>query len=553
MGRNTTTPSPASLDRFSTGEIVDLTGVASFYDAGTSKWLKSGTFVDGSSLSSTTKSILAASATSTSNATVALATANDLGLATSYPVMREDFMIARISSISTTVILRSLGSSAVAIMTINSSGATNQTLVSSSQLGSGGTVSSAALLSNGSKFFVYYYTNTSTLACLTSTDGLTWITESLSGLPTISGVDSNSGFWDFSNTNNVNPKTGYKYTTTSAASYGSYANLWCGARVLCLTRAGSGNFLASLSTDGLVFGSSDTTAVLGSTSISHANHINFYRNGNNCFLAIGTTYRKSTDGGATWSAATFAAAPNSSQHNNIPNLTDPTKRIINPGDGNSEGYYTSDSGATWSTNRVFPQPSRWGIVYKGSTVVSSYADGVYRSVDDGVTWTPVVFPAGTNVGVGQVCADDVRFYFIPYGGGAQLLTSTDAITWTIRTTPGTVSGTGGWSVNKVSSNVVYLTNQLNQGIFTLDGGVTWSFAKTATSDYGNNFYGYYQKATTDGPNGGYMICGLGAGNSYGYNFLLSSAALTAGGQYYRTGPDAITPVRSGAFSYVRVG
>jgi len=41
MGRNTTTPNPSSLDRYSTGEIVDLSGVASYYDAGTSKWLKS--------------------------------------------------------------------------------------------------------------------------------------------------------------------------------------------------------------------------------------------------------------------------------------------------------------------------------------------------------------------------------------------------------------------------------------------------------------------------------------------------------------------------------
>lgn len=553
MGRFTTTPLPSSLDRYSAGEIVDLSGVPNYYDAGTSKWLKSGTFVDGSSLSSTTKSILASSANSTSSATVALATSNDLGLAVSYPVMRENFMVARIASNSTTVLLRSTGSSAVNIMTINSTGAINQTVVVSSQLGTSGYNSSAALLSNGSKFFLYYYTSASALACKTSTDGLTWTTESLSGLPTFSGVDSNSGFWDFSQNNSVNPKTGYRYATTSSGSYGVYANLWCGARVLCLTRSGGGNYLASLSSDGLVFGSSDTTAVLGATNITHTQDINFYRNGNNCFLAIGTTYRKSTDGGATWSAATFAAGINSSSHYNIPNTTDPTKRIIVGGDGNSEAYYTSDSGGTWSANRANPQPSRWGLCYKGSTVVSSYADGVFRSVDDGVTWTSVVFPAGTNSSVGQVCCDDVRFYFIPYQGGAQVLTSSDAITWTVVTTPGTVSGTGGWSANSVSSNIVYLTNQLNQGMFTLDGGVTWAFARTATSDYGNNFYGYFQKRTTDGPNNGYLICALGAGNSYGYNFLLSSAALSAGGAYYRTGSDAIAPARSNAYAYVRVG
>ena len=550
MGRNTTTPNPSSLDRFSIGEIADISGVASYYDAGTSKWLRSATFTDQANLSASTKATLAASATSTSTATVSLATTNDGGLARSFPILREDFMTARISSINTTVVQRALTSTSVGIITINSSGATTQ-IIATSQLGGSGAVAPSALLSNGSKFFMYYYSGDN-LVCKTSTDGITWTTEALSSLPATSGVDTNTGFWNWSEGNNVQSTIGYYYTNNYAGSYGTYAVLWCGARMLSLSRSSAGNFLASLSTDGLTFSGDSTNAVLGTTTQGFLNDINFYRNGNNCYLSIGTTYRKSTDGGATWSAATFAANLNAASQRNIPNTTDPTKRIIVTAEAATTAYYTSDSGGTWSANRVFPIGSRYGVCYKGSTVFVGNTSGIYRSVDDGVNWTSVLFPAGTNSSGGVVLADDTLFYFIPYQGGAQLLTSADGITWTIRTTPGTVDGSTSWAVNKVNSNVIYLTDTLSRGIYTLDGGVTWAFASTSTVSMGASTYGYYQKATTDGPNGGYLIFGRGNGNVQ-YCLFLSSAAVIAGGAFYRTGSTAIAPLRTDAVSYVRVG
>ena len=553
MGRNTTTPSPSSLDRYSIGEIVDISGVPNYYDAGTSKWLRSGTYVSGSNLSSTTKSTLAASALSAGSATVALATSNDTALMGQFPSIREQWQVARISSINTTVIPLTVAASSVNIMVINSSGATVVQPVASTQFTSG-TGATFALTSNDSKFFIYYYSDTNTLACKSSTDGFTWTTETLSNLPSISGLDSNSTFWDWNSDNQVYPDSGYNYRGVSSATYGTSAVLWCGARFLLLTRIAGPYMAASLSSDGVAFSANSASSVLGNATLSFNQDINFYKNGNTCFLAVGSTFRKSTDGGVTWSGVTASIGDANNQWN-IPNTTDPTKRIINLGDGNTSAYYTSDSGATWSSNRVLPLSSRYGLVYKGSTVVTSYTNGCYRSVDDGVTWTSITFPAGTNSSNGQILADAYRFYFIPHGY-SQVLTSTDAITWTITSgvPAGSIGGSGTNGIVSVNSSIIYITlGGMNQGIFSLDGGVTWAYAATSTGSAGNSMYGYYTTPTIDGPSGGYLVHHSFATGNAAYNFFLSVAALTAGGAFYRTGSSAISPVRTNALAYVRVG
>jgi len=552
MGRNTTTPSPSSLDRYSIGEIVDISGVSSYYDAGTSKWLKSGTFVSGDNLSTTTKSTLASAATSVSTSNVALGTTNDVALVAQYPSVREQWQVARIASINTSVIPMSVSSSSVNVMVINSTGVTVVTVVASSHLTNGYNCP-FSLCSNGTKFFIYYLSNSTTMACKSSTDGFTWTTETLTNLPTIAAVDSNSSFWDFNYYNYAYPSSGWNYNSVSASSYGVNGVFWCGARFLMLTKLTGPYYSASLSSDGIAYSANSASSVLGSTTIGYNQAINFYRNGNTCYLAIGTTYRSSTDGGVTWNSVSGIGSIDSSSQYNIPNTTDPAKRIINSGDGVQAAYYTSDSGVTWSANRALPQSTRYGIAYKGSTVVSSYTGGCYRSVDDGVTWTAITFPAGTNTSSGQILADAYRFYFVGNGQN-QILTSTDAITWTIRTLPGTINAAGYDTIQSVNSSIAYITvSGMHQGAYTLDGGVTWAFAQTNTGSAGNSLYGYSSTATIDGPNGGYLIQHAQDNSSQGYNFFLSVAALTAGGAFYRTGSSAISPARTNALAYVRVG
>jgi len=549
MGRNTTTPDPSSLDRFSIGEVADLSGVASFYDAGTSKWLRSGTYVDGANLSSSVKATLAASQTSPT--TVALATTNDVALNNQRPLLREKWQECKVDSISTTVLTTCGPTTAVQVIALTSAGAQPITVVGSTFLNSS-SGTPFTLVSNGSKFFTYYYTSTSAMACKSSTDGITWTTETLTNMPTIVSMDSNSSFWDSSTQNYFGPQYGFGYQNTNAESYGVSAVLWCGARFLMITK-GASAAVASLSTNGVAWSSNtDTAAILGSTSIGFVgNHINFYRNGNNCYLALGANYRYSSDGGVTWAASTTTINPSTAF--NVPNVTDPTKRIINGGDGLSTAYYTSNSGQTWSANRALPVTSRYSLAYRGSTVTATYYDTSYRSVDDGVTWTSIVFPAGTNSSGGQIFADAYRFYFVP-NGQPQILTSTDAITWTIVSTTGNVNASGYSCLLSVSSNIAFISTvgSLDGGVFTLDGGVTWAFAKTGTTGLGTNLVGYIITPTTYGGTSGYLVQAYG-GTNVANSFLLSVAALTAGGGFYRTGSSAITPVRTNALAYVRVG
>jgi hypothetical protein len=316
------------------------------------------------------------------------------------------------------------------------------------------------------------------------------------------------------------------------------------------------NYVASLSTDGLAFGGDNTTAVIGG-SIGKLKPIAFYRNGNNCYLNVGTAYRYSTDGGITWAAGTFAAALDAGYAYYKYNKTDPTK-IIATLISSSAAYYSADSGATWSASRPFPTDPTNGIAYNGNTVVMSDNSTMYYSTDNGVTWSNTNFPIGTLATATFIFSDAYRFY-ATIRGRTQILTSADGITWTISNLPVTCSITTndynmGPGIITFDSNTVMLAG--NQGgtirqWSSVDGGITWTYSlpNSSSASYGANAMIGDAYVTPDA--GGF---GFGTGrllNSDG--LIVSKADTTVGGAFYRTGDTAITPVRTGAFSYVRVG
>jgi hypothetical protein len=315
-----------------------------------------------------------------------------------------------------------------------------------------------------------------------------------------------------------------------------------------------------LSTDGLAFGGNNTTAVLGATGQARTTPIAFYRNGNNCYLNVGTAYRYSTDGGVTWAASTFAAAPNAGYAFYKYNKTDPAK-IICGLQSDTTAYYSADSGATWSANRPYPADPTRGVAYNGSTVVMSTQSLMYYSTDNGTTWNNSTLPIGTLSTTTNVCSDAYRFY-TGINGQPQILTSADGITWTIASLPttynlGSNSSTfGAGSICSFDTNTVILCGQLQGQTVarqwsTVDGGITWTWALPNYKDA--SFAPEPQPGdvfvTPDA--GGF---GFASGNSMSGDFqIISKADTTAGGAFYRTGATAITPVRANAFSYVRVG
>jgi hypothetical protein len=556
MGRNTTTPNPSSLDRFSIGEIVDLTGVSNFYDAGTSKWIRSATPIAASNLSASTRATLAAAGTASAPTVLAQSTLSrsyaSSGLYASYPVQR-------ISASNISVVQANYtATTAVGVGVVTSAGmqvvATGQTSNRTNNAAEG---SNAVVASNDTTIFSYCFTNATNLSAYYTTNGTTWTAGSVTGLPTFAADNATIAVASrFSGTSWVNSgHCGFNRRTDSP----QLAVFWCGARFLLIGPAAV-NQMVSLSTDGLAWGGNNTTAVLGATAQSRTENIQFYRNGNNCFLNVGSAYRYSTDGGITWAASTFAAAPSVASYYMQYNQTDPAKLVI-WNTGGYPAYYTADSGATWSANRALPSDNvSGGLAYRGSTLVASNDNNTtFYSTNDGVSWTPSSFPIGTLGSKTMVMCDANRFY-AGVLGQAQMLTSSDGITWTLLTLSQVFaiqaqSGYMGPAIVSFDSNVVALigySNQTgtNQFASTSDGGVTWTMGQFTTDGQSGNWMGGNVFLT---PDGGGIAFQMGADTTSFLSPKVFKSDLATGGAFYRTGTTAITPVRTNALSYVRVG
>jgi hypothetical protein len=549
------------LSRYSIGEIADLSGVADFYNAGSSKWLKSGSSTASSNLTTSTKTNLAAAGTSAAQTVLAQSALsfsyNSFGFVATYPIQR-------ISASSVSVVPSAYNqTTAVGVGVMTSAGlqavSTGQTSLVASEPTAGVNV---AVASNNTKIFSYCFSSATALSVKSTTNGTTWTTETVTGLPTFAtdGTTYASASGSQGGSFTVASTMGWKRTQDTGQS--NFSVFWCGARFLLLA-PGATNFVVSLSTDGFTFGGDNTTAVIGATARLKGSSVQFYRNGNNCYLSVATAHRFSTDGGVTWADSTFAAAPNASAFYLQYNQTDPAKLVIIPGTGGTTAYYSADSGATWSASRTLPTSGQnGGLYYKGSTlVISQRSSGLYYvSTDDGVTWTVPTFPIGVLGANVTFFADANRFY-AGVAGQPQLLTSSDAVTWTIVTLSqnfglSTIITPAGNGILPFDSNTVVLLGYNsesggNQTFFTTNGGVTWTAAQyTSASNTGGNWNVGNAFVTPDAGGVGFAFGSAGLTSANMTNVL--KADITAGGAFYRTGPTAITPIQANSFAYVRV-
>jgi len=549
------------LSRYSIGEIQDLSGVPIFYNAGSSKWLKSGQATAASNLTTTTKTNLASAGTS-AQPTVLVQSSLSFAYNSSGPYAT--YPIARISASSVSVVPAIAGATTgVAIGTMTAAGFqivnTGQTSIRTNS-GTGG--ANAVVAGNNTKIFSYCFSAANTLSVKSTTNGTTWTTETVTGLPTAPIFTVASTTIAHASQTDSGVVAGTLGWQRKLNAPSQFAVFFCGARFVLLAPS-SPDYLVSLSADGFTFTGDNTVAVLGTAITAMTGAIQFYRNGNNCYLHIANTVmRYSTDGGITWANSTFAAAPTANTFYLQYNATDPAKLIIVPSTSSSSAYYTADSGATWSASRTLPSTnSNGGLYYRGSTVVHSTFDGTFRvSTDNGVTFAQPTFPIGVLSTSISFFADANRFYATVVSQN-QLLTSSDAVTWTIVTLPTTVglgiSSTGmGNGIVSFDSNTVALIgyNQdsgTNQCILTNDGGVTWTMGQYTVDNTGGT-WNVGNAFTT--PDGG------GVGFAYGATNLVSANCtnvlkpdITGGGAFYRTGATAITPIQANSFAYVRVG
>lgn len=554
-----------NLSRYSVGEIVDLSGVPDLYNAGSSLWLKSATLTASSNLTTATKTNLANAGTSDSPTVIAQG-AVSASFTASAPYAT--YPIQRISASGISVVPSIFNSTTdVGHGVVTSAGlqavGTGQTSI---RTNSGQTGTNAFVASNDTKIFSYCFTSGTALSVKSTTNGTTWTTETVTGLPTFGADASTAATASMCRAGNsyVNAgTTGWKRGSNNTSQFGVF---WCGARFLILG-PGSGTlyWVASLSTNGYTFGGDNTLAVMNEAFANANTSFQFYRNGNNCYLHLGTGVKRySTDGGITWAASTFAASPNAADFYLQYNTTDPAKLIIQGGVSSTIAYYSADSGATWSTNRALPNTaSEGGLYYKGSTLVFSTGAGLYKvSTDNGVTWSNISFPIGVLSTSIVFFADANRFY-AGVIGQPQLLTSSDAITWTLITLPQSFNiaayttqiGYGIITYSGDSNTVVLLgynnASGYNQCLFSLDGGVTWTGSQYTSGNIGINWNVGNCFSTPDG--GGIAFAWSSSDLQSGNVTPVFKSDITSGGAFYRTGVNTIAPTRTYAKAFVRVG
>lgn len=555
MGRNTTTPNPQSLDRYSIGEITDLSGLPSYYDAGTSKWLKSNTYTASSNLPETTKTNIANS--STGYMQIALASASDDSYAAAFPYTLGE--IPRISASGISCYACSTNTTSQQVLTVKSTGVQLVTtgLVTSATGSNAG--ATALVVSNNSKFFHYGITGTTSIGLYTSTDGTTWTSQAMTGLPSISVDASNTKVFQTGSAA-LRSNIGDATRQVNSGTYGTWGVVWCGARFVFFASGGT-YFVAATSTDGYTW-TSATAAVLGTTGAPKNNSVAFYRNGNNCFLKIGSTTSQmfTSDGGITWAGMTTSGNFDSIDVGNgstrlYRNTTDPAKLLMtNSSTVGNTGTISTDSGAYFTTDITFSSLSYSysSIAWKGSTMLyTDYSSNISLkiSTNNGTTFTNVLLPAGTLNASGAVYADATRFYFFPASSG-QVLTSTDGVTWTINALPtpdGGFSNYYGTGIAYFDTNKVIICDSQGNMALTTDGGVTWK-VMAQSSLIGSGAYLGNLRVTPDG--GGFACAGFGGNDSY--RKIFSGSSVTAGGSFYKISTADITPVRANAATYVRV-
>ncbi|HEY5377308.1 MAG TPA: sialidase family protein [Polyangiaceae bacterium] len=154
-------------------------------------------------------------------------------------------------------------------------------------------------------------------------------------------------------------------------------------------------------------------------------------------------------------------------------------------------YVSSALAGTW-TNSVFAFSSPIDLATNGAGVYVMYGNAsgtpkIYRSTDDGVTWT-LEFNAPTS-GVGGLCysTTDQKFYLlVPDSLTSQpkLYQSADGATWTLARTIAALQGAnfgGHHTVAAVGNVIACVANRAVNAInrhpygvaYTLDAGATW--------------------------------------------------------------------------------
>jgi photosystem II stability/assembly factor-like uncharacterized protein len=270
------------------------------------------------------------------------------------------------------------------------------------------------------------------------------------------------------------------------------------------------------------------------------------------------TYLRSTDGGATWKAATVPGAADL-DFRGVQATDDKTAFLLSSGPGEkSRIYKTTDAGANWQALQVNPDPKgfwdsigMWdpshGILL-GDPVNGRF---VLYTTSDGLTWQPQKGPpanaqegafAASNSSLIVHGAHEAWFGTGGPGGGRVFHTEDGGKTWAVAKTPvrhdsmsaGIFSLAFSDSQRGIAAGGDYMDSESRQGTLAItdDGGKTW---KAVSAPFGyRSAAGYIPGKRlwlVTGPGGSNWSSDRSAWTAFngGYNALSFPAAVGPGG------------------------
>lgn len=521
--------------KFAVGEIADFVGVPNYYDAGDSKWLRTGVWALASSLPATVvntiKSSNHANVALTSNALIDEFAANINGMLPAAVV--GNIRCFPYSS-------NSKGTSAHAFV-VNSIGAQLVNIGQQTGYSQGTNGCGNVITSDSTKFWSWTAASASAFGVKSSTEGIAWSNETLSGLPTFANI-SNYQIGGTSTNQCTNPIGDVFWSTSTYNLVSAY----CGARHLLIGVNASNQYVATLSSNGTTFGGDQTTTVLGSATVNALPYCWWYRNNNNFYLTVGDVSRFSSDGGVTWAAATNA--PASSYFYRI-NSTD-AARIMSFAVNISAVKITTNSGQSW-TNFTLPftitSPEAIYTCGRGSTWVITSGGTSYKTTDDGTTWTALNAPLGFGA-ISAVYADANRWYMFS-SSSSQIAVSTDLATWTIRNIENPSPGLAPNNFVATDANTVAGCHGGNV-LYTVDGGVTWCWSYATNATAAPAAHTGKLIAVNAGIS---MFIGARTGTSGNSTAVYIPVSALSGTPYaVRSTTAAVTPLRANSLAFSRV-
>jgi hypothetical protein len=339
-------------------------------------------------------------------------------------------------------------------------------------------------------------------AILTSADGVNWTARSSGTTASFSAVGASSSLivaCTQGTTGVYTSADGINWTYAGSSMSGANSIIYAGGKWVA-----AGFHMAATSTDGMnwtqvtvpanlskviydgvryvasggdrwgnpaIFTSAD--GLSWSAKTIYQSHLSIARSpASGLLVTVSSTDRSlvSSDNGATWQYGGFTAGSTAAFFQSVVWSPSLNAFIANTG----SGVMSSQDGLTWTGLGAYGNSCPGRIAASPVLLVNACLYTTPRTSIDGVTWTPVAAYPSTQ-GVRDVIWTGTQY--IALGGGGDIVTSPDAVTWT-KQTSGTTNALNGFAA---SPSMMIAVGAGGTIISSSDAGVTWVTRTSGTA------------------------------------------------------------------------